>query len=78
METTNIDRFAEKLERNGAATFEDRHYKLVFSGPNDQPAVDRVIDGDRETIVGSRSVLFSSFDAARLWAIDDAKQGSVS
>lgn len=76
MKIADLDRFAEKLESRGAATFEDRHYKLVLLGSEDQPAVERVIKGDRQTIVGSRSVPFGSLDAARLWAIDDARSSA--
>ncbi|GAF72789.1 unnamed protein product, partial [marine sediment metagenome] len=68
------DKFIDDLEKKGAARLPDgTTYKLTTLGPQDAPAVERTIAGDREILVGIRGEKFTSLEQARLWAIQDAK-----
>ena len=74
----SYDIFATNLERKGAArTPKGIDYKLVQPDatyrPNDY-VVERVIAGERETIVGMRGEKFESRAQAMAWARSDAKQ----
>lgn len=74
----SYDIFATNLERKGAArTPKGIEYKLVqpdaIYKPNEY-AVERVIEGERETIVGMRGEKFESRAQAMSWARSDAKK----
>jgi len=67
------DIFATKLERTGAArTPKGIDYKIVEPEAN-QFIVERVTNGNRETIVGMRGQTFESRSQAMAWARSDAK-----
>ena len=64
--------FGRNLECLGAARAPNgAHYLLTHPGSNDVPCVQRVYQGNRETILGFSGVNFESLDAARAWAIAD-------
>lgn len=63
--TAAYERFAADLEHSGAAYHDGFSIRLVPWGPDDLPAYERVIHGEREIIVGTRGELFRSYDHAR-------------
>lgn len=70
-----IDQFEHTLERKGHAVGPNNaSYKIiVIDGPADHYGIERVFNGNRETIVGFNSQTFETMTAARLWARTDAR-----
>jgi len=67
------DKFADDIDRRGVARVDSTSYKAVLFGSNDQPAIERVISGNRDIIVGNRGESFISIDHAKIWAVIDAE-----
>lgn len=69
-----LEKEIERFERCGACRFDGVYYRRIPYGPDDQPALERTINGDREIIVGFRSVPFRSWDAVDSYAISDMRR----
>ena len=70
-----LERFAADLEFRGAASLPGGyHVKMVYFGPEDWPAYERVIHGDRQTILGWNGERFESLDHARRCAVYCARK----
>ena len=66
------DQFAEDIDKKGFADCGHTSYKAILFGTTDQPAIEKVTNGNREIIVG-RNGNFSSLEHANLWAVSDAE-----
>ena len=73
-ETITVDAFRANLERRGASHAPNGAiYRIIPWGIDNEPAVERTHNGNREIVVGFNGIPFSSLQTARTWAVADGR-----
>ena len=70
-----LEQFERNLARKGFGIAPNLcSYKMTATGPDNQPAVDRVSPaGMRDTVVGFNGNQFGTIEQAKAWAIADGR-----